>query len=60
MLWGDPEHVHMQNMEQLHAHDHHQNVTERSKATEYDLKCTHIYTTEELVQHTMFSAGHVY
>jgi len=27
-LWGDPERVHVQNMEQLHAHGHYQNVTE--------------------------------
>jgi len=29
-LWGEPERVHMLNMEQLHAHDRHQNVTEHS------------------------------
>jgi len=27
-LWGEPERVHVQNMEQLHAHDHYQNVAE--------------------------------
>ena len=27
-LWGEPERVHVQNMEQLHAYDHCQNVTE--------------------------------
>ena len=26
-LWGEPEQVHVQNMEQLHAHDRYQNVT---------------------------------
>ena len=43
MLWGVPEQVHMQNMEQLQAHDHHQNVTEHGKATEYILN-VHTYT----------------
>jgi len=27
-LWGEPERVHVQNVEQLHAHDRYQNVTE--------------------------------
>ena len=27
-LWGEPEWVHAQNVDQLHAHDCHQNVTE--------------------------------
>jgi len=27
-LWGKHERVHMQNVDQLHAHDCHQNVTE--------------------------------
>jgi len=27
-FWGEPERVHVQNMEQLHAHDRYQNVTE--------------------------------
>ena len=27
-LWGEPEQVHVQNMEHLHAHDRYQNVTE--------------------------------
>jgi len=27
-LWGEPERVHVQNMEQLCAHDRYQNVTE--------------------------------
>ena len=26
-LWGELERVHVQNMEQLHAHDRYQNVT---------------------------------
>jgi len=29
-FWGEPERVHMQNMEQLHAHELHQNVAEHS------------------------------
>ena len=29
-FWGEPEWVHMQNMEQLHAHELHENVTENS------------------------------
>jgi len=28
ILWGKPERMHVQNIEQLHAHDRHQNVTE--------------------------------
>ena len=32
-LWGDPDRVHVQNMEQLHAFDCHQNVAE-PQATE--------------------------
>jgi len=27
-LWGEPERVHVHNVEQLQAHDHYQNVTE--------------------------------
>jgi len=27
-LWGDPDRIRVQNMEQLHAYDCHQNVTE--------------------------------
>jgi len=27
-MWGEPEGVHVQSMEQLHAHDRYQNVTE--------------------------------
>jgi len=35
-LWGEPERVHVQNMEQLHAHDRYQNVTEhKPQATVY-------------------------
>jgi len=36
-LWGEPERVHVQNMEQLHANDCHQNVTQAKKST-------HMYT----------------
>ena len=32
-LWGEPKQIHEQNMEQLHAYDCHQNVTE-PRATE--------------------------
>jgi len=40
-LWGKPDRVHVQNMEQLQAYDCHQNVTE-PQATEY----LHTYTQE--------------
>lgn len=39
--------MHKQNAEQLHAHDHHQNVTE-IQATEYDTKSTNTCTKQEL------------
>ena len=39
-LWGEPERIHEQNIEQLHAYDCHQNVTE-PRATENH---THVYT----------------
>ena len=39
-LWGEPNRVHAQNMEQLHAFDYHQNVAE-PQATENHIK---IYT----------------
>jgi len=46
-LWGEPDRVHAQNMEQLHAFDCHQNVAE-PQATENDLitlvKYTQVYT----------------
>jgi len=42
-LWGEPDRVHMQNMEQLHAYDCHQNVTE-PQATENHIKYTPGYT----------------
>jgi len=29
-LWGEREQIHVQNTEQLHAHDHHQTVTKNS------------------------------
>jgi len=29
-LWGEPERIHVQNTEQLHAHDCHPDVTESS------------------------------
>jgi len=40
---GEPDRVHAQNMEQLHAFDSHQNVAE-SQATENHIKYTHKYT----------------
>ena len=42
-LWGDPDRVHVQNMEQIHAFDCHQNVAE-PQATENHIKYTHAYT----------------
>jgi len=42
-LWGEPDRVHMQNMEQIHAFDCHQNVTE-PQATENHIKYTHVNT----------------
>jgi len=36
-LWGERGRMHIQNTEQLHAHDHYQNVTE-TQETEYDTK----------------------
>jgi len=41
-LWGEPDRVHMQNMEQLHTYDCNQNVTE-PQATENHLNYTHMY-----------------
>ena len=40
-LRGRCEQVHVQNVDQLHAHDCHQNVTE-PQATEYHTKSTHV------------------
>jgi len=37
--------VHVQNVDQLHAHDCYQNVTEL-QATEYHTKSTHVYNAE--------------
>jgi len=42
-LWGEPDRVHAQNMEQLHAFDYHQNVAE-PQATENHIKYTQVYT----------------
>jgi len=42
-LWGEPDRIYVQNMEQLHAYDCHQNVTE-PQATENHIKYTHVYT----------------
>jgi len=40
----------MQNVDQVHAQDYHQNVTE-SQATEYHTKCTHVYNTGTVSKH---------
>ena len=38
-LWGKPDGMHVQNIEQLHAHDRYQNVTEhKPQATVYETK----------------------
>ena len=41
-LWGEPDRVHAQNMEQLHAFDCHQNVAE-PQATENHKIYTHVH-----------------
>jgi len=43
-LWGKPDRVHAQNMEQLHAFDCHQNVAE-PQATENHIKYTALVKT---------------
>ena len=43
-LWGEPKRVHMQNVEQLNAHDCHQNVIEYSTTSSHQKK-TLIYKT---------------
>ena len=45
-LWGEPDGVHMQNIEQLNAYDCHQNVTE-PRTTEYRQKKSHMYMNLE-------------
>ena len=42
-LWGEPDRILVQKMEQLHAYDCHQNVTE-PQATENHIEYTHMYT----------------
>ena len=42
-MWGEPDRVHVQNMEQLHAFDCRQNVA-KPQATENHIKYTHVYT----------------
>jgi len=44
---GKPERICMQNVDQVHAQDHHQNVTE-PQASEYHIKKVHTCTTQEL------------
>jgi len=41
-LWGEPDRVHMQNMEQYHAFDCHQNVAE-PQAAENHVKYTRVH-----------------
>ena len=43
-LWGEPERVHVQNMEQLHAHDHYQYVTEQNLKPQYMKQNLHTCT----------------
>jgi len=43
-LQEEPERVHVQNIDQLHAYDCHQKVTE-PQVTEYHTKGTHTYNT---------------
>ena len=46
-LWGEPERVYVQNMEQLQAHDQYQNVTEhKPQATVHKAKSTGMHNTE--------------
>ena len=56
-LWGEPERIHKQNMEQLHAYDCHQNVTE-PRATEIihcesGLAIIYKHAAHRLVQHRL-------
>ena len=46
-LWGDPDRVHVQNMEQLHAYDCPQNVTEPQATARISRKSTHVYRGAE-------------
>jgi len=63
-LLGEPEQIHMQNMEQLHAYDCHQNVTEPQATDNRKITYTHLqrncesglaiiykHATHRLVQH---------
>jgi len=45
--WGEPERLHIQNMEQLHAHDCHPNVTETSGPRIWHTKNTNTCTTQK-------------
>jgi len=56
-LWGEPEQIHEQNMEQLHAYDCHQNVT-KPRATEIihcesGLAIIYKHAAHRLVQHRL-------
>jgi len=46
-LWGEPEQIHVQNTEQLNAHDRHQNVTVNSGQEYHDTKSTNTCTTQD-------------
>jgi len=57
ILWGDPEQVHMQNMEQLHTHDQHQNMTEHGTTSGHRIWSkvyTCIHNSGTGVAHHMF------
>ena len=46
-MWGEPDGVHVQNMEQLHAYDCPQNVTEPQATARISRKSTHVYRGAE-------------
>ena len=54
-MQGKPYQVHMQNMEQLHEHDCHQNVIE-TQATEYHKKYTCVHGNCKLGLATIYKA----
>jgi len=46
-LWGELEQIHVQNMEQLHVHDCHPDVTEISGHRIWHTKSINTCTTQE-------------
>jgi len=57
-LWGEPDQVHVQNMEQLHAFDCHQNVaepqaTEKHRNCESGLVIIYKHAAHRLVKHRL-------